>query len=536
MKKKISILYIFIFLFLFYSCDYKKNNRYKYIELQEIDTIALMLSDSKSNVEYDFQIYNNNNNTNKLLILYVNNLNLYIYNLSTKKLLKEIKLKKPIFSFYYLSKDSIFLLYQTAYFYDYCDTVLAIIDENGSIKKTFGINDEHFLTQNNIISEKQFYYPNTTFHKILYFDKKIFFNISKNYFYYLGDSASRSDNFANAAYIDLKTEKINFIFFPKYYPPENYFYPRNFSTKSICLSHNNLPMMAYRFTNYLNEYDYNKDIIISHYVKSDNFDTIMPSIDEKELSQFNYNDNYGKLWFVFYDMYKKLYYRMIILPEKYFDKNLLIAFDTNFTKIAEGFIPKHFGNHMIIENDGIIFWNSKKTFENEGYIVFTKYKINFIESKDSLIDLQKQMKEIGTCNNKIEKNVTKNIDEYLNLKLNKRDNYLAIIVPSLSCPSCIQYVLTMYSLNKESFLKNNVILIFEGENKISLKNQLLEKNILLSENVIIDDSNIYKQYHSETFYNPRVIIFENKNVKFDKVYKPDELEGIGQEIFTFISK
>lgn len=522
-------------IFFFTGCQKKE---YPYLEFETIGDIVVKIENPQKNIPTDYQIYQHD--TTNWLIFYTRTNKLYIYNLNNNELIKEVKIsKKQLSSFYFINPDSIFLLYLSSYFLEYSDSLLQLIDTSGTTKKIYQFEDKHFLTKNNEIDEKEYYVPYIWAQKLELKNDKLFFLITKYYHYELGDTFSRNDTFSNLAYLDIKTSKINFINMPKELPPPNYYYPQAFRYNYVSSMYNGNPFIGYRYSNNLYEYDFELQKVIKHTVKPTLSDTIYPTKDLNEAEQLNYMDKYAGYWSIIYNKYEDYYIRNIGLPRAIYKNNIyLVQFDKNFNIIGEGIAPDGLRTPYFFTKDYIIFWNKQKTYENEGYIYFTKCKIK--KTNKNIADEIKKIQIVKdtnqTCTFSKNKNLNTNINIYLSNLIKNRKDFAVLIVPLMeSCPSCKEFALTLYSVNKTTFLENNVILLIVNSNKALTKSVLIEKNLNLShQNIIIDDGSTYSAFLNSKIYNPRVVVVKNNEVIFDKTYYPDELNGIYEPLFNFI--
>ncbi len=535
--KKIHIL-LFIAI-LFYSCNKNKNVLYEY-KFKEVKNIILPLSDTIHNSVIDAQLIKND--TANLLYVYTKGDYIYVYNLDTKKLEQSIPLKKgkPLLSFNVQSKDSIFVLYNSGYYLEYTDSILQLIDEDGDIRRVYGFDNKSFKSIDNEVDKKDMYTVHTIFHRMPYKNGKLYFLISKYYSYQLGDSLGRAAKIPPAGYINTKTGELNFINFPFFFPPKGYYYPQAYSHYFISLAHNGNPLLLAKYSNLIMEYNVQQNKLNKHYLKSFIVDTITPEKDKSKCGQLKFRRNQGSLRQLFYDKYRNIYIRPVLLPQKQYDNYTLVIADTNFNKLGEGVLPqKLVPSTILFSKKNILFWNLTETYKNAGKLVFTQVTIEKDElNKQNLIDsLNLKIKDSSTCTyNK--GNVTNNsISKFLKKYL-KEKTYAILIVPYMySCPSCKKYAVLYYSLNKERFFKNNVFLMFDSENVPVLKSYLISFNLNINRKYVLTDTlGIYKNYLKDDIFNPRVVVVCENEVVYDKTYYPKELKKMDSVLNEFVMK
>lgn len=538
MRKYVLLICLFS-IFVFSCSKQKKNYLYEYV-LSPIDEISFNLTDSSKNVLTDYQLFETD--TAKLIFMYFKNEKISVYNFDNQNFIKTIPLKKnvPLFSFYVKTIDSIFLLYNSGFFFDYTDSVLTCIDFDGQLVENYFFENKYFKSLNNEIKNDSSYYPHTMHHK-LGFDNQnsLFFLVSKYAQRELGDSNSRNSALPPIACYDIENKKLSFINLPFLMPPVGYFYPQAFNHYYVSTTKAGNPLLSYRYSSIFYEYNIATDSLIQHYLKSLLIDTIEPEKDKNNCRQLHFINNKGTFNKITYDKYRDIYFKTVLLPRKQYENSVFIVADNNFNKIGEGVIPTGHDSDFIFEKNHIFIWNTKKTFASEGKIYFTKFELKKqeLEISDLKARLQEKVADSTNCTvvNPSEAKGNKPVIELLNKYIDKK-NYTVLIVPFLySCPSCKEYAIMLYRVNKEIFIKNDVFLFFDSPNISGIKTYLVENNLNMSNNMVLTDTfGLYNSYVKDNFYNPRLVNICNGKVTFDKTYKPDELEQIYDNIFSFI--
>ncbi len=523
-----------IIILIFASCKQKKNKVFYEYNFIPVDSFSLPLKDSVHNLAYDLQLIKTD--TANYLFVYFHNDFITIYNLDKKEIIKEIPLKKgvPIFSFNAISYDSIYVFYNSSYLDFYHDSLFQLIDSNGKVLKSYNITYKNYFKTHEIDTNNfEFQYSiNALFYKFPYLDGKLLFTVYKLNEEYIGDSAGKSRVLPPVGFIDTKTNKISFIDFPLYYPPEGYYYSKNIYYKTIFKSADDNILFVQGITPDIWEYNFSTQKKKKYRLASILLDSIAPvNINDTTVSFLYFHQYKGVFGDIIFDKYRQLYYRLCYLPSKIYKKNkTFIVTDKNFNKLGEGIMPDDYFHKMFFDEDYIYMINRKKTFKNEGKIFFTKFKIKKTKTtkNDFLKNFTKNEIDTSTCNISFDSTNGKNVSIFLDNYIHK-NNYKVLIVPFLkSCPSCRDYAVWFYSLNKIYFSKNNVFLLMDYGNIAAIKSYLANYNLRLTDkNVILDTLNIYDEYVSTSFYNPRVVVICNNKVKFDKTYYPNELENIG---------
>jgi len=526
MFRKSFFIFPFLLLSLF-SCDKPD----KIIEFEYINEIVLEIDDVSKNIVNDMQLVNESDTD--LLILYLKNKKLLVYDLETRKLIRTINIDwKELLSFNYINKDSIFLYYNAVYNADYMhDSVLQMIDNQSNIKKYYSFkNTPVWCSENPRYSNDSVSYSTLLFVQPLpYSQNKIFMAFARYGYSYIGDSSFFYPQLPIAGHFD--TQQNKFVAHTKISLPfitEGVFYPRTMEKFLISISKNNNPLYSFKYTPLFYEYNVEKEEIKYHYLKSKLIDTIMPTAEPckktslpnlAQYNQFCYNNNSNQ------------YYRVLNLPETIYGKNksAIIVADSNYNYIAEGIIPNgHSSSNFLFRNEYTILWNVEKTFANKGKLYFSVYKLNIINGaiEEQTIKMveNENLEKCNSTKNKNKKNsdVTKYLQKIANIK---DSNYAVTIVPvNQSCPSCVAQAINSFSINKEACEESNIYLILSTNNPMQTEAKLKEKNIFISDNIFIDGKEKYLDYHKFDLFNPRLIIVKDNKITLDTIYMPDGME------------
>ncbi|MBN2662479.1 MAG: hypothetical protein JXR68_02415 [Bacteroidales bacterium] len=514
------------------------NNTIEEMVLLPVDSIELDLIDFSKNVISDMQLYEKDSLL--MLFLYTKSSNIAVYNFTEKELVAQVPLQKnkQLHSFYVKNFDSIFVFYNSFFYHGYSDSLFQLIDIEGNVKEIYPLNNTFFKTETNDISIFDSYYPHVIFHKIVFLKNTLYFLVSKYNQYSLGDSLSRSSELPPVGSINIDNKNFTPINFNFVFPHENQFYPQSFNHYFITNALNGDVLFYTKYSNIIQKFDISKKTISSYLLKSEILDTIPPEEDERNCNQINYIQNKGSFNTIYFDKFLNLYFRTILLPKKTFKNDLFIVADSNFKKIGEGIIPSGYSSNMLFYNDYVILWDKAKTYATEGKIYFTKFKIQQkLFNKDSILKTISISDALDTLKCSIPSNDTATIairpflDSYI-----IKESFCVLIVPFMySCPSCKDYAVNFYSLNKDVFYNSNVFLLFDSQNVSGLKSYTNSFNLRLeNKNILLDSLGLYSNYIVNGYFNPRVVVVCKNIVVYDKTYKPDEMENIATPIFKFV--
>ncbi len=534
MKNILSISIVFVLLF---SMCKKQNELFYEFDFVAVDSFSFPLLDSTHNLPYDVQFVKTD--TANLLFVYFKNDYLTIYNFDSLTFIKRIPLikGKPIFSFNVVNLDSIFVFYNTGYFKRYNDTVFQIIDFNGKVKRTFGIFDKNFKTKLNDVDDiESQYYSYSLFYKFPIVKSKIFFSVSKLRQGPIGDSITRTQNLFSAAFIDLKTSKVKLLKFPNYLPSRGYYYPSGYNKSILSISHDSNILYFKPHTPDFFKYNVKTGYIEKYKLTSVLLDSIEPIKDTNLLVDIFYFPLYkGVFLEAVYSKNLNLYIRRINLPSKLYNHSkLFVVGDTNFNKLGEGLFPEGHSK-MFFTSENIVCFNAYKTFASEGKIYFTVFNLKKKPiTRDSFIKKFQKNNFVENCNTQKVSDNTNSIKSFLDNYIQKA-NYAVLIIPfTKSCPSCKQFALTYYSLNRDICARKDVYLLFDYSNVSAINAEIVKYNLNINNQHIILDTLVQYDNYVSTIFNPRVVIVCKDSVIYDKTYYPDELGQLDSIMFSYL--
>ena len=337
------IIYLSVIIFLFFSCHSQKNENLNLIQFEKKKEVSLTAENGIKNFPYSYRLSEDSlyhtlyNRITKQLVT---------YNLYTGKVIEEIPFDffkfQDLKAFKYYNKDSIFLAFNASAISrsHFHDSSVMIINNIGEIKKVFNFKNSpvccsynHFSVIDSFISLP------APFTELYYHDNKIFFSLMKIK-HKIGNSFSEKIKLPIAGHYDLIDDKIITYDELKGIPffKEGRFYHRLNKITQIVLSNKNIPIMAFGHTSLIYKYNYEQNKKSIYRIKSELVDTIKPNKEcETENCKDYFNAFYGK---IYYDKYRKQYYRFVTLPVKKEDspyrknnrkKSLIVADTRNYS-------------------------------------------------------------------------------------------------------------------------------------------------------------------------------------------------------------
>lgn len=445
---------------------------------------------------------------------------------------------QQLLSFYYLNDDSVFLAFNSAFIShnEYQDSSVMLINNKGKIKKVFSFEDSPILSSynsNKNINSLALAPP--PFADLYYYNNKVFFSLLKYLYNTPGDSLQESIKIPLAGHQDLIKNKFvgynNLKGIP--YFKKGRYYHRNYRLVFLALTPENYPLIAFRHTPILYEYNYNNKTYKTHRIKSLLVDTIIPDNSPIEACSIYNQAFYGKL---IYDKYRHLYYRFIQLPannnspsRKNNPKISMIVADTLFKIKAEGILPDNLSQISVFTTkEGIWFYNKNE----KNKINFQLYSLHYNKEKEPEKKLFKEYAKKTI----LDKNI--GIQNYVTKTFGISDkNYAAVIVPvDIGCHYCASSIVKFYKENISVFENNNIFLILLGLSKNSIDPFLTKNNI--KENMphlYIDNKGEYQNY-IEGFNNPKLYIINNLKLTSEKLYKPAELINLEIKLKDYASR
>jgi len=202
-------------------------------------------------------------------------------------------------------------------------------------------------------------------------------------------TVKRSEIVLGGAY-NLKTgERYNFIYYPYFMFVKNYGFI-HYWYNHTCFSEEEM-IVSFPASKYLYKYSLNNFASDSVICSSDYFDDIKPmtrslrSVNYSQEESARYYASSPSYYAIFYDKYRKLYYRLAELPNRKneFDtgkpmesvrkRQTIIVLDKNFNKIAETYIGKSYRIiSILITPDGILL---NRREQDESKMVYDIYQL-----------------------------------------------------------------------------------------------------------------------------------------------------------------
>ncbi len=532
MKK---IYFCFIVLVLFVSCN--KSQKSKYVYFEHLKDLVLPLSDTLNNVVYNYQYVKTD--TSNLLIIYTNSRKLLIYDIDSAKKVNTIKLSMiPLLAFDYINSDSIFIYYNPAYDIDYMhDSTLLLINNKGDTVDVYSWkNTPVWSWENPDYDIEDVGYSSLLFQHLPYMNNKIYMTFDIYHHNYFCDSIYLNNNkIPLIGYFDTKNNKFSAFSVYKYPQlTDSLKFPDIFSKKFISFTSDKKMIMAFAYTPLFFIFDEENNEIYHKKIVSMVIDTIYPSsVYQEDLNRYTY---------LIYDSVSQYYYRFIELAQNKYGRgmNYVVVSDKNFNHIAEGFYPKNISPQFATMGENILTINFEKTAKMPGKLVFSIYKPVFKDIDDNLTDLM--MSKLDSVNQcflqKNNLNSDRNIETFIEENISLPDSdFLLIILPMKSCPTCLKSALNFISMNAKPIFKSNLKILISGADAVQINEILADYNLLLYNNKIwIDTIEKYYYYNKFDIINPRLIFFKDKKISFDTVYIPDRMRDFKLKIKYFVEQ
>ncbi len=523
--------FIIFIILLLTSCVQKKISNI--VVFEHIEDYKIPLTKKGKSLPYavDFHEFD----TAKILSVYYNYPEIVSYNLETEKIIERISINyfsfTKLLAFNYHNSDSIFLIFNAAYNKNYShDSTILMINSSGEIKDNISLKGAPVWCSENPVFKRDSVAFTTLFLNDFFYKKdKLFFHLLNYTSKEPGDVGFLKNKFPLGGHIDIKDKKFteHDISYP--YFEDNRYY-QNATHPYTCFTHNNTIIYAFRHTGNLIEYDFENRKRTMHYVKSSLVDSIKP---DTIILDNNYGAVYQQLY---YNSYEQKYIRIVKLQVdkkaspylKNHPKFSLMLLDTNFNVLGECIFPEGFSFFpMLFTKEGIIIRNIEKNTKDS--IVFSLFKLNTIKGTKKQL-----LKHVNFQPKNIPKET--GIEAYLEKKhyLNKEKMVVILLPINRSCLPCVNYVCKYYSDSINILKENNVFLILNSSNKESISLLLEENNISENlPNLLFDENNDYLNY-IEGFFNPKVIFVKNNEIVEEKIYEPNDLYFLHDEISDFI--
>ncbi len=539
-------LVIILLIFASVSCINKpKNIKPQKVVFEKIKSVKLPLGDNSIFVPYN-NSYSVIDNIETLIIYRRDKRKLVFYDINNKKIYNQINLGfSQLYSYKYISKDSIFLFYVNQLnpnnYVD--DKQLQLVDFNGKIKKTYHYNNKNIWSDfNQPLSKYDAYYPALLGNKISYFDNNIFMFLNRIKRYNIGTDSFFIKKSPIVAYYNTINKKLipsKKLWFP--YIKKGDYYPSDFNYINYCLTSDNQPLIRFYYSANLFKWNYKKDSISVYNLKSRLLDTIPPLDYPIRSSDNNINAMYQNIT---YDKYRELYYSILYFSPDFYGSRVwsLIVADKNFNYLGEVLLPKLNTFIPAITKDYLL---SVRVAE-KGYFYLDYYKIKFknVDYDKYILNLKNKLKNKKdsiiriVCEIAEDTSIKSNkapILNYLKNKMKIKDKKYAVIsiYEHAGCPSCKTKVLRFIGRNKDILEKNNVYLNISG-NSLSSIYYFLSKDFAQNYNNRYNDTlNQYILFDSFNNKNPRLTLVRNDSIISDKIYNPADIPNLIQNILDF---
>jgi len=522
---------LFIIITISFSCSYKNRDKLYFDFNKEIKIIKIVEFEKFKSIEIPFDTlmkyeFKKVNESNFIISGYKNNTNkiyTYFINIKTNKVIKKIidfqfDLSEP-YDFGYINKDSIFLLYPPAYRNFYHDSILLLINDKGELKKSYSFNNVPVLCKNNPQyenSDEAIYLNSNIYEPYTFIDDKIFMMYS-NKTSVLGDPAY--SNILSAGYIDTKTEKFYPIKFE--YPDIEYgktYFPEYNKYFVSVLGKKDHILYGFYYTPTIIDYNYKTDKFEKHSIKSSIYDTIYPSLTEKDVpGGFDFDIPHPKYFNLYYDKFRKLYFRIIMAPKEYNRKFSVIINDERFNFVGEGFSPKGF--QFFFTKNYIISMGNKDKKPPKGKMYLTFYKLKYRDGTNQELISEIKAEKIDI------KFINKPVTHYIKNNTNIKDKtYTATFMYYEMCPKVREFVLGFYQLNKIKLSENQVNLVIVSQNINALKNDLKKYDLLPenNSNIFIDSTYVFASYNGNNRNDlPRIVKVRDIKIVTDTIFNND---------------
>lgn len=530
MKIKLIII-IFPFLFLT-TC--------KSQSISEIDLVLIK--------EYVFDIKNNDNfpispaiiienKKQYLTLLNDDNKVIYKYDISSTLMVDSIPIKilpyNQIWSTYYHTKDSIFVIYNAAKNKDYnhSGTVL-LINSKGNLINSYSLKGLPInCSECGNVKAENLEYISMKYDNLLFGDNKLYIQM-ECYNYNPGDENYSKIFHPVSASIDVKTNEIKIH--PIKIPAKiNFLYPKRNEVISVCLSKTNSPIIGFNHTSSVVEYNNITNKSIYHKIKTVFGDTVFAN-NELPKKQDDYNQNSFEN--IYYNKFKNYYLRIIrlALPKEASSESKrnppygITIFNEKFEVIGESVLSEGLSPICYFTQDGICFWNKAKTKKmNTNLIYFNEYKINFNSStKEKIIsdipEAKLQNKELG-------------LKEYIDNSFKKPNGkFVVIFIPiSEACLSCINYATLFVSKNQ---FDKPIYIILAADNNGKINNFLVPYDFKDKNKIWYDSTANYKNYLDPSVLYGSAILYDNEKIIKEIKLIPESLKVAELEINSFLGK
>lgn len=338
---------------------------------------------------------------------------------------------------------------------------------------------------------------------------------------YLGDTVF--ENSQIAGYINIKENKFHPINLK--YPEINFgkeFYNVYDSYFFSNIAHDGDIIYAFKYSPTIIKYNYKTGKSNRFQIKSSVFDTIYSAKKINEIaSGHDFNSPYPKYYKLQYDKFRNLYYRFVLLPEQYGNKNfMVIVADTSFNVVAEGFTYKEKQHEFMFTDDYFFDGNDC-------------YKMKFREGTNQ--ELISVLKRKSITKTQIKKPLTHYMKNFANIEV---ENYTAIFMLSNeTCEYTKDFFFNLYKTNIEEYEKYDIYFFIITDDFKILSKELNHYNLstVHYENIIIDSTYQYGAYNNYEGHSlPRFIKVRKNKIVTDTIFTNED-GGIGVQNFIINS-
>ncbi len=477
---------------------------------------------------------------------------LYIYDLTEDSIYSKIKLGNSLISINdveFYNKDSIMIYGHSDNFEN--DSNIRCINIKGDIKHVYPLIHPSIISSKNpaknLISSKSEIYPSAR----LLFDNKIF--VTFDYSYYNIKGCQKK--YPLVGYYDLLKDSL-VINHDIWYPEinNNCFYKQSVYYQFFTnLNDEGNIVISFAYTPTLIEWDYKKNKIQEYRVDSKFMSSIPFSNSETNKDSDNINNFENGLYSPgissVMNNQQKIYFRCVILPKKYGKRKVLrVFFDSKYQYLGEMLIDDNIyyetykGKYYScdIENNKLNLKFIKPTF-----IPFEENKLKIkLDSIEKIEIARKNKKKNELCeiagNNRDLFTYQKNdIIKYLFKTQQIQDTSFSVaIINKSGCGSCNEYVLQFLKYNQATLfnLKSRpMYLLYVSENGTieDIENYLGNYILFDNKHVKKDISSLYMNFHPYPDKNPRLVLVSHNNVSSDKIYLPDNIEKLPDDLMKY---
>lgn len=476
---------------------------------------------------------------------------LFIYDLTKDVLYSEIELNdlSSLNEIEFFNKDSIMLYGHSNNFQN--DSNIRCINIKGEVKHVYSLFNQNIISSKNpaknLISNKSEMYPSARF----LFDNKIF--ITFDYPYY--DIKGCQKKYPLIGYYDLSKDSLiinNDVWYPEI-DNNRYFKQSIYYQYFVTLNDNGNILISFAYTPILIEWNYKTNKIHEYRVDSKYMSSI--SYSNSDIKDDLQSDNNIKNGFyspgISYVMnnQQKIYFRCVILPEKYGNRKMLrVFFDSKYQYLGE----------MLFDDN--IYYEMYKGKYYSCDIEKNKLNLKFIKPTFIKFDENKLKAILDSIEKAETDNKTKKGKELCNISSRKQDlftyqkddiikylaktqqiqdtSYSIAILNKSGCGSCNDYVLQFFKFNQAVLFNIKTrpfYILYVSENGMveDVENYLGGYRLFDAKNVKMDISTLYANFHPYTEMNPRLVLVSHDKVLLDNIYMPDEIEKLPDDLMKY---